>query len=788
MNTQKVNALWISILFVGSGCAALIYEIVWFQLLRLTIGSSSLSVGITVATFMGGMCIGSWGFHRLVRDKWHPLLIYLVLELGIAFCAILNLLAIPQIAHLYFDLAGYGPGGIAMRSIVAAIFLLPPTILMGATLPAVARWVSGNPRGAVSLGFFYSANIFGAVIGTFLAGFVLLRLFDTRIATSFAVALNLVVSATAWFLTQRDAGYRPGEKITAAFGSARFYWVVALSGFGALAAQVVWTRQLALFFGSTVYSFSIILITFLMGLGIGSVVCTRLLDSGKWAAGKLLFLSQAGLIPAILWASYAGTNLIHLIDPLEANIIVSGEVPSWTQKCISDLIRAFCILFPATFLWGATFPAALASTAENDSQPDRYVGGLYAANTAGAVLGALVVTVLIIPTLGTAMANNIAMLVTLAAVVLLSVTGDKFFNARIVSLLVFLLALAVVPVKPNDQIQLLGRLQFIWDRFQTEQIEEGINSTVGISSQDFNGQVVRQVHVSGKVVASNFHQDMLLQRQLGHMPALFHSDPKSVLIIGFGAGVTAGTFTQYDSIERIVIVEIEPRVPLLSGKYLAQENYDVLNDPRTEIIFDDGRHYLATTNEKFDIITTDPIHPYVKGAASLYTSEFYDLVLDRLNPGGLATQWIPFYETDKRAVKSQIATFVKSFPRTSIWNSQNRAVASDVTLMGHTGPMEKTPDQISEGFSVPEIKASFQQLGIFSIDQVFKFYTGHEGDIAWWLEDAEINRDHNLRLEYLAGQALDVQNATQILGDMNSRTSGEDLVRSILELFGIDDP
>ncbi|MYF69949.1 MAG: SAM-dependent methyltransferase [Proteobacteria bacterium] len=785
MTTTKLKTFWISLLFVGSGCAALIYEVVWFQLLRLTIGSSSLSVGITVATFMGGMCIGSWGFHRYIKDKRHPLQLFLALESGIALCAILNLFVIPGIAGLYFDVAGYGAGGIAVRGIVAAIFLLPPTIMMGATLPAVARWVSGSPTGAVSLGFFYSANIFGAVLGTLVAGFVLLRLFDTRVATGVGVFLNLLVSGTAWYLSRRDTSYRPTKQIAAAVGNTKFYWVVALSGFAALAAQIIWTRQLALFFGGTVYSFSIILATFLVGLGVGSVVCTRLLDSGKWAAEQLLLLCQIGLVPAIWWASFTGAHLIHLIDPLGANIMDYEDTPSWALKSISDLIRAFCILFPATFLWGATFPAALASTAEKDRQPDRYFGGLYAANTAGAVLGALLVTIVVIPTLGTAFANNLAMQVSLAAVVLLCVTARDAVGEKKWLLIAPLFFVAIVPVQPNDQIQLLGRLQYNWHDVQTEQIEEGMNSTVGISSGVFRGGVNYQIHEIGKVVASSLHKHMRIQRHLGHMHALFHPEPKSVLIIGFGAGVTAGTFTLYDSIERIVIVEIEPRVPMLSGRYLARENYDVLEDPRTELIIDDGRHFLATSDERFDIITTDPIHPYIKGAASLYTSEFYELVLDRLNPGGIATQWIPFYETDEAAVKSQVASFVASFPRTSVWNSQPQGVGYDVTLMGHTAPLAVTPFELETKFHRQRIVESYAEVGLSSIDQVIELYSGHDGDISWWLEGAQINRDHNLRLEYLAGTALDGKNATEILTNMNSRTSRQALEQSIQELFGL---
>src|SRR5947199_1128916 len=161
---------------------------------------------------------------------------------------------------------------------------------------------------------------------------------------------------------------------------------------------------------------------------------------------------------------------------------------------------------------------------------------------------------------------------------------------------------------------------------------------------------------------------MRLQRMLGHMPALFHPQPKSVLIVGFGAGVTAGTFVLYPGIERIVICEMEPLIPPTATRYFAQENYNVMNDRRIQIVYDDARHFILTTREKFDIITSDPIHPWVKGAATLYTKEYFDLVKEHLNPVGVVTQWVPLYESSPAVVKSEVATFFNVFPDGTVWS------------------------------------------------------------------------------------------------------------------------
>ena len=195
-------------------------------------------------------------------------------------------------------------------------------------------------------------------------------------------------------------------------------------------------------------------------------------------------------------------------------------------------------------------------------------------------------------------------------------------------------------------------------------VGEGMNSSIAVSDL---ASGIRHFHVSGKVEASTEPQDMRLQRMLGHIPALVHPSPRSVLVVGFGAGVTAGSFIPYPELQRIVICEIEPLIPEHVAPYFGEENYHVLHDPRVQVFYDDARHFVLTTPEKFDIITSDPIHPWVKGAATLYTKEYFELVKRHLNPGGVVTQWVPLYESNPDVVKSEIATFFDAFPHGTIW-------------------------------------------------------------------------------------------------------------------------
>ena len=228
---------------------------------------------------------------------------------------------------------------------------------------------------------------------------------------------------------------------------------------------------------------------------------------------------------------------------------------------------------------------------------------------------------------------------------------------------------------------------------------EGINSSIAITKWD-DGAV--QFHVSGKVEASTEPYDMRLQRMLGHLPALTHKDPKSVLIVGFGAGVTAGSFVVHPEIKRIVICEMEPLIPPTATKYFGPQNYYVINDPRTQIIYDDARHFVLTTNEKFDIITSDPIHPWVKGSATLYSKEYFELVKQHLNPGGVITQWVPLYESDPETVKSEIATFFDAFPNGTIWGNDISGGGYDLVLMGQVDPARLDIDAMQARIDRPE--------------------------------------------------------------------------------------
>jgi spermidine synthase len=769
------------VLFVGSGCAALIYEIVWFQALQLVIGSSAVSLAVLLGTFMGGMCAGSLLLTKYVRPARHPLDVYARLEALIGVCGAALVVLMPLVSQLYTAVDGGGQASVALRAVVCVFLLLPPAVLMGATLPAMSRYVEASPRGVSWLGFFYGGNIVGAVVGCVSAGFYLLPRFDLSTAALVAVAINLIVAGLGFALSRRapyassglDARIQKPNDVTPARWMPRgVYAGIALSGLTALGAEVVWTRLLSLMFGATTYAFSIILAVFLAGLGMGSVAGALLARDAKQTRAMLAW-AQFLLALAIAWGAFA-VALELPWWPLDERLAPSP----WLVFQV-DLARAVFAMLPAAILWGASFPLALAAASEHaNADAGHTVGRVYAANTLGAIVGSLITGLVLIPWIGTKGAQQVLIVVSAASgvvVVMLPLLRPAAILGAGVAALSCVLAWQV-PAVPVGLIA--------WGRSLPWQGTphalywgEGMNASIAVT-EDANGY--RNFHVSGKVEASTEPQDMRLQRLLGHLSALMHDNPKNVLVVGFGAGVTAGAISIHPGVERMVICEIEPLIPKIVSQYFSSANHGVAESRKVSVVYDDARHYVLTTREKFDVITSDPIHPWVKGAATLYTREYFEHVKARLNPGGVVTQWVPLYESTPDVVRSELATFFSVFPNGTVWRNDNiDGSGYDVVLVARLDDKPIDVDALQTRITQPEyapVKASLAEVGYESTFDVLRTYSGRSRDLAAWLQGAEINRDRNLRLQYLAGLAYNEFLVTEIRNEiLTYRTFPQDL-------------
>ena len=760
----------LGILFVLSGCAALIYEMVWFHLVQFVVGASSISVAVLLCSFMGGMAAGSWLLPH-VAPRTHPLRVIAALEGGIALLGLLIPIALPLVQQAYLSVVGYGFNAVMLRAAVCTLVLTPPTMLMGAMLPVVARLPNAD------VGRLYTANLIGGALGTALAGFYLLRVFDVYVASGIAIAINVVIAVAAYSIASTYplaqaptpkapyAPYAPDAPYALFVPGA----AAVLSGFTALAAEVVWTRQLSLLFGASVYTFSLILAIFLTGLASGGAIGSSLARRTPRPAIALGWV-QLGLAIAIAAGAWFIVNVLPPWQPTKQFLALVHGSPA--LRIAFDALRCAVAMLPATILWGASFPLAIAVTTSLGNQPRRSaVAAINALNTGGALAGAVVATLVLIPYFGSQFTQQT--LVVCAAVsgviVLLSPSQIPRLKTKAIGItaaacVMTMVSVRSVPDVPGHLIA-FGRSVNSWESIKRFlYLAEGATASVAVTEGVAGA---KQFHIAGKVEASDMDVDMRLERMLGHVPALLHPNPKSVLIVGVGAGVTAGALSIHPEVKRIVICEIEPVVPASARAYFGAENHHVFDDPRVELIFDDARHFLQTTSEKFDIITTDPIHPWVRGAATLYSLEYLQIARDHLNPGGIVTQWVPLYETDLRSVKSEIATFAQVFPHTTLWNPDLLEEGYDLVALGRLSEQPIGEAAIDARLAAaPQVRASLDQVLLKSAGAILGTYAGRARDLAPWLAGAEINRERHLRLQYLAGLAANTDQRFMIFQSM----------------------
>jgi spermidine synthase len=635
----------------------------------------------------------------------------------------------------------------------------------------------------------YGANTGGAVTGCLMAGFYLLRVFDMGTATFVAAALNVAVGLVSLSIAGKTEAGAAASKTPA-----KAYWpvyiAIAISGATALGAEVVWTRLLGLLLGATVYTFSIILAAFLIGLGLGRAggsMLAKRVEHPRLALAGCQLLAAA----AISWTAHKLTASFPywpITPTLSPNIGVDFEM---------DFVRTLWAVLPPAIFWGASFPLALASAAASsssmeDQDPARLVGVMYAANTIGAVAGALGASLVLVAWIGTQRAQQLMMLASMLAAA--AALGRRSFRSVGLAsakersgvkgpprategrgLIIVLVVLFMFDGWLLSGVRPVPGLLIAYGRFTATVLgqagdilyaAEGLHSSVAVSRLP-NGRL--GYHNAGKIQASSEPQDMRLQRMLGHLTTLVPGRPRSVLVIGCGAGVTAGAVSIDPHVERVTIAEIEPLVPRVVSKYFGDQNHHVIDNPKVRVQIDDARHYLLTSKEKFDAITSDPLDPWVKGAATLYTKEFFEAAKAHLNPGAVVTLFVQLYETTPEAVKSEMATFFTVFPDGIIAGNTFRGLGYDMVLLGQAEPTRIDLDDLDSRLSDPAygaVSASLREVGVRSAVDLLASYAGRAADLKGFLRDAAINHDGDLRLQYLAGIGLNANEGDRVYAEI----------------------
>ena len=749
--------------FLVSGACGLLYQVVWTRKLVLLFGTTSYAVSTVLSIFFLGLGVGSVLGGRLADHRPRPLWRYGVFEIIIGLWAFVFILTVTygegvvvEILRLFEFNRSIG---VLLRAVMALILLFVPVVLMGATLPLLARFVNREVRvQGMRIGTLYAMNTFGAVVGCFVTGFILLAQFGYTRTTLIGAAANILVGILAILLSKRCESateMEPPIPMTVTEGKAkvavaetplldqrRVLLVIAafaLSGFCGLALEVLWTRLLAILFLGTTYAYTTMLTTLLCGLALGSIFAALLSDRVRnpmALLGGVLMLCGVGCVLMMGWL--AGM-------PEHIPSVVRGAMTNWNRVVVQTFLLCFAILIVPTFFLGMTFPLVVKAVSAGRAHLGRDIGRIYFANTIGGVLGAISGGFLIIPLLGTH--NGIlllAMALLLMGVVLVMHAPKLPASSRVTLALggVLLMALSWQRA-PQDISQALND-GYIPADHQVIHYREGVEGTVAVSEPvDAVAGEDRVLWINRVQATTSIERGVRMNRLQGILPLLFDRDPQEVLFMCFGSGITAGTLALTD-FERIDAVEISPDV-LEAASYFEKDNLGVMDAPNVAFHVDDGRNFLLTTRNKYDVITFEPMPLALAGVSTFYTRDYYELCLRRLKPGGMVSQWVPLHSMSPEVVQSLVATFTAVFPEYNAW-----FVNADLFLIGSNAPLQIDYDVLHGHFQREGMQEVLADAGFPDPEEVIASFLMDHDALTAFTEGAPIMTDDRPWAEFIA--------------------------------------
>lgn len=751
-----------------SGAASLVYEVLWLRQFSLWFGHGTAAAGTVLAAFMGGLAGGAWLAGR-AADRLTPrraLEWYAALELSVAaFAWVLpHLLSLvqPWLGGAYADGAG-GVGFVALRVAVSLALLGWPTVAMGATYPLAVRWYAGEAEPAVPgrlasrASRVYAANTVGAAAGTALGGFVLLPILGSGVAGWIAMAMTASAAMAAMTMARAASrGAMPGHAAApmsaSSWAPAPYGHVAALavacSGFVALVSEVAWTRILTMVLGPTAYAFSGMLLASITGLALGAWAGAWLLprigQPGPWLGAALIAAAAATL---------AASSVVDRLPILMAGAAVAPDA-SFESVFPLQLGVGMAVQVPIALALGAVFTLALALVSPA-SGAARQAARVYAANTVGAIAGALTASFVLIPAAGlqatvrtgaalaaaagamvcwrTAASRMRLIAVGLAGVLLAATAGLPAWNRELLANGAYRYAPALAAGDLETGLE-AGHLLFY---------EEGAAGTVSV--RQLPG--VRALAIDGKVDASNA-EDMATQSLLAHVPLLLHPAPRDVLVVGLGSGVTAGAARRHP-VSRVEVVEISPEVVSASRLFEA-EHGGVLEDPRVRLIVGDGRSHLLLGARRYDVVISEPSNPWMAGVATLFTREFFAAVRGRLQPGGIFCQWAHTYTITDGDLRSIVATFLEAFPAGSAW----LVGEADLLLIGSDAPIQALETGIAAAWTRPGVAADLARVDVRDPEVLLTLFLAQGDDLRRYAAGAPVQTDAALSLEFSAPRAI----------------------------------
>lgn len=753
---------WISLIFFFSGLSALVYQLLWMRQLGFVFGNTVYASATVLTAFMGGLAIGSHLFGRWAEKMKNPVRGFAVLEFVVAGYALILPWLFDLIRVIYSLAYRHVSEDIifltVLRFVLALVILLIPCICMGGTLPVLIRGLAREDEHfGIRMGWLYGVNTLGAVLGVVLSGFYLIPTVGLNYTNVIAVMTDVAAGLGAWIVCKRFV--IPDQNQTVA--EKKFHWsdlsfnarwaiaIATLCGFASLALEVIWFRALILVFGSTTYSFTVMLAVFLLGIGLGSLLIAPLLDRIK-SLFSVLALIVAGIGVYTLWSMYRFDQGPEYL----LNYLVEHKF-TWVSMNWARLHIALSHLAVPALLFGAAFTVATRLVRHESNSSSRTVGFVYALNTCGAVAGSFAGGFLLLPVFGMEMS-----MLFIAGLMMCVGFGSVLFGGRVLllrvvsgSLLVAILLYAAFfpPVWNKSMLSAgayFGPFNFVRDGKMVlrEMImgdrllhyHEALSSTVSVHVGD---DELKYFCVDGKTEADQSPRSMVLQRMIGHLPMLFHPQAKKAVNIGLGAGVSFGALSSHP-LEHLEVVEIEPAVQHATRVW-GELNHDVLDNPRAIITINDGRNHLFSTTNRYDVITADPFEPVMAGAAHLYTVDYFKLARKKLNENGIMGQFLPLYEMSLEDYLIIARSFVEVFPNSALFFT-----GFDTILIGFTGDAKMDPDVLRRNYSYPPVQKSLSDIGFTSPEMILGMFVVDFNQNADLISSGRVNSDNYPIIEF----------------------------------------
>ena len=774
--------------FFLSGATSLALEVAWSKELSYLLGVDIYAATTVVTAFMAGLGLGAILVTRFYKWARASIRTYGFLQLIIGVCGLISIpllrSTMPLFSFLYDQLNYNSQLFLVVRFIFVFGLMLVPVTLMGMTLPIVVGASFGQIKGRFSYlaGLLYGTNTVGAVVGTLIAGFILvpnIGILKTCVSTGITdLLIGVIILWFSWkklhptATQQKQALKTEDEKpsrvpiVSGAFRRLldRFYsWpgiIFLLSGMAALAYEIIWFRLLARIIGPSVHAFSMMLAVYLFGIGMGSVVGSRWvkrIENYRLAMAILLFAIGIGPLLTLLF--------VNDLPIWYGRLFVSFSTGEFTFRnlLIQGLIASFLIL-PATIPLGVFFP--IVTRAYNHEinrsghRVERSVGRLYFYNTLGGVSGSLLAGFWLVPNIGikNSLISAGGFTLILALIIFFISLVDKWQKKMAYCLGIAVAAVLFIANIPglNHTILNVGLYSEMINKDTFESkigpagptlgrllfFQEGINNSVAVVANKFNDGNLT-LHLSGSWVSTTEFHGRLHLEFLGHLPMLFARQSETIAVIGYGAGITTGNVLLYPDVKRVNIFELEPGV-INASKYFEHINGKPLQDQRAHLYMMDGRSHITYENFNYDVITSDPIHPYVAGSANLYSRDFYRISKRHLKPGGIFCQWIPLIAISPDSFNIILNTLHDVFPHIALFSFFGESVA-----IASAEPIKMNWQELEKRFYSPSVYRDFQAIDFHNPFNLVAFYLGGEHQIDAYLRDVtKVNTDDNVWLEH----------------------------------------